>query len=307
MRFKCVETFYWVATIGNFHAVAERMNTTQPAISARIHALEDELGVALFDRTPRYTRLNSAGRRFLVYAERYMALADEVEQTFRHKDKIAHIVRIGVSETIANTWFMDFIAEVNRLYPRLSIEMESDTSINLRDQVLRNEIDMAFLLGPIAEPSMENHFLCHCRFQWVAIPSFPLPRRRLAAGDLAGQTIITFPRKTPIFDRIHAALKASGTSDVKIHCSTSIRTILHMTLQGWGLAALPSEIVAENLARRALRRVDLDIEFGDLTYTSSYLRTPNATLYESLSTIARDIAKRATKGTADRPRLTQVI
>src|SRR5262245_59039711 len=106
MRHKPIETFYWVATIGNFHSAAERLNTTQPAISARIRALEQELGVELFDRTARSAKLNSAGRRFLAYAERFMALTNEIEQNFMSRDNVSRIVRIGVSETIANTWFM---------------------------------------------------------------------------------------------------------------------------------------------------------------------------------------------------------
>jgi DNA-binding transcriptional LysR family regulator len=297
VRHKPIETFYWVATIGNFHSAAERLNTTQPAISARIRALEAELGVELFDRTPRSAKLNSAGRRFLVYAERFMALTNEVEQTFMSRDNISRIVRIGVSETVANTWFMDFMAEVNRLYPRMNIEMVSDISLNLRHQVLHNEIDIAFMLGPIDEPGTENHILSRCDFVWVASPSLRLPRTTMKAADVAAYTIITFLRRTPIFETINAALKAANVANAKVHCSTSIRTILHMVLQGWGIAALPKQIVDGHLPKRELRVVDVCIRFEGLTYTASYLRSPSAPLYAALSEIAREAAKRgATTG-----------
>ena len=292
MRHKPIETFYWVATIGNFHSAAERLNTTQPAISARIRALEQELGVELFDRTARSAKLNSAGRRFLAYAERFMALTNEIEQNFMSRDNVSRIVRIGVSETIANTWFMDFMAEVNRAYPRMNVEMISDISFNLRNQVLHNEVDLAFMLGPIDAPGAENHVLSRCDFVWVASPGLRLPKGTLKGSDIAGHTVITFPRRTPIFETIDTALKAANVANAKIHCSTSIRTILHMALQGWGIAALPLQIVQAHLAKRELRTIDVDIRFEGLTYTASYLKSPSATLYGALSAIARDAAKR---------------
>jgi DNA-binding transcriptional LysR family regulator len=296
VRHKPIETFYWVAMIGNFHSAAERLNTTQPAISARIRALEQELGVELFDRTARSAKLNSAGRRFLEYAERFMALTNEIEQNFMSRDNISRIVRIGVSETIANTWFMEFMAEVNRVYPRMNIEMVSDISFNLRNHVLHNEVDIAFMLGPIDAPGAENHVLSRCDFVWVASPSLRLPKAPLKGPDIAGYTVITFPRRTPIFEAIHDVLKTSSVANAKIHCSTSIRTILHMALQGWGIAALPLQIVQAHVTKRELRTVDIDIRFEGLTYTASYLRSPSATLYAALSTIARDAAKRGAAG-----------
>lgn len=50
MNYKRLETFVWVATLGSFRKAAERLHTTQPAISARISGLEEELGVKLFER-----------------------------------------------------------------------------------------------------------------------------------------------------------------------------------------------------------------------------------------------------------------
>ena len=295
MRHKPIETFY-CGDDRNFHSAAERLNTTQPAISARIRALEQELGVELFDRTARSAKLNSAGRRFLVYAERFMALTNEIEQNFMGRDSVSRIVRIGVSETIANTWFMDFMAEVNRVYPRMNVEMISDISINLRNQVLHNEVDIAFMLGPIDAPGAENHVLSRCDFVWVASPGLRLPKAALKGSDVAGHTIITFPRRTPIFEAIDTALKAANVANAKIHCSTSIRTILHMALQGWGVAALPLQIVQPHIAKRELRTVEVDIRFEGLTYTASYLKSPSAALYAALSTIARDAAKRGATG-----------
>jgi DNA-binding transcriptional LysR family regulator len=139
--------------------------------------------------------------------------------------------------------------------------------------------------------------LSRCDFVWVASPSLRLPKATLKGSDIANHAIITFPRRTPIFEAIDTALKATNVANAKVHCSTSIRTILHMALQGWGVAALPLQIVAAHLAKRELCTVDVDIRFEGLTYTASYLKSPSAALYAALSAIAHDAAKRgATSG-----------
>lgn len=72
MNYKRLETFVWVASLGNFRKAAERLHTTQPAISARISGLEAELGVKLFEREGGSSpiMLTSKGKELLPYVEK---------------------------------------------------------------------------------------------------------------------------------------------------------------------------------------------------------------------------------------------
>ncbi|MEK9970028.1 MAG: LysR family transcriptional regulator, partial [Ferrovibrio sp.] len=69
-----LETFVWVAHLGGFRAAADKLNTTQPAVSQRIALLESEFGVKLFDREPRGIALTPKGNELLPYAERMLQL-----------------------------------------------------------------------------------------------------------------------------------------------------------------------------------------------------------------------------------------
>jgi len=69
-----LETFVWVAHLGGFRTAAEKLNTTQPAVSQRIAQLEDELAVKLFQREARGAKLTVKGFELLGYAERMLAL-----------------------------------------------------------------------------------------------------------------------------------------------------------------------------------------------------------------------------------------
>ena len=70
MNFKRIETFVLVATLGSFRKAAEQQYTTQPAISSRIAALEQELGVILFDRDSTPIVLTADGKELLPFAEK---------------------------------------------------------------------------------------------------------------------------------------------------------------------------------------------------------------------------------------------
>ena len=70
MLFRQLECFLAVARLGNLSRAAEEMYLTQPTLTARLKALEEELGDPLFVRTSRGMRVTEAGREFLPYAER---------------------------------------------------------------------------------------------------------------------------------------------------------------------------------------------------------------------------------------------
>ena len=86
MNYKRLETFVWVASLGNFRKAAERLHTTQPAISARISGLEAELGVKLFEREGGSSpiALTSKGKELLPYVEKILYQTDQHLRYYYH-------------------------------------------------------------------------------------------------------------------------------------------------------------------------------------------------------------------------------
>src|SRR3982074_858165 len=76
--FKSIETFLWGVTLGSFRGAAQRLNTTQPAISQRIAQLEREMGVKLLSREHRMASPTPSGRQLMVYAEKLIGLRSEM-------------------------------------------------------------------------------------------------------------------------------------------------------------------------------------------------------------------------------------
>src|ERR1700730_6911121 len=95
--FKSIETFLWVVTLGSFRGAAQRLNTTQPAISQRIAQLEREMGVKLLTRAPRVASLTTSGRQLMVYAEKLIGLRSEMIAEVGDRSAMRGVVRLGVA------------------------------------------------------------------------------------------------------------------------------------------------------------------------------------------------------------------
>ena len=91
MNLRFVEAFYWVATLKSVSRAAEKLFLTQSAMSARVAALEEELGALLLDRRDKQFRLTVAGTRFMTYAQKLLELQREVKAEMGSgQDLVAH-------------------------------------------------------------------------------------------------------------------------------------------------------------------------------------------------------------------------
>src|SRR5207302_3383487 len=104
LDFRSIETFLWVVKLGSFRGAAQRLNTTQPAISQRIAQLEREMGVKLLNRDHRVASPTPSGRLMMTYAEKLIGLRSEMMAEVGDRSAMRGVLRIGVAETIGHTW-----------------------------------------------------------------------------------------------------------------------------------------------------------------------------------------------------------
>ena len=152
--FKTLEALSWVAALGSFHLAADKLRTTQPAISQRVARLEDALGRRLFERHPRRVVPTAAGREALVFAERLLATRAEMVARLADPERLVGVLRLGVAETIVHTWLSRFVEAMSQALPRVALEIEVDASPVLRERLLAQQIDLAFLIGPLSVPEV---------------------------------------------------------------------------------------------------------------------------------------------------------
>jgi DNA-binding transcriptional LysR family regulator len=292
---KSLSTFVRVAQLQSFRRAASKLNTTQPAVSQRIQQLEDNLGVKLLSRDRRTVALTDAGRVVLNYAERMLRLRSEMIATVSDPLHIRGSLRLGVAETIVHTWLPRFLEQMNAGYPGIALEIEVDISPNLRDRLLGQQIDLAFMVGPVSAPTIRNRELCRERLGFFASPKLGLRGKNVPLQKIVEHPIVTFSKNTKPFVDVKELLSDPALPLTRIHASASVATIVRMALDGVGIAILPASIVATELKSKTLREIDCAARIPDLRFIAGWLAAPDTGFIPGVVDIACASAKAQTK------------
>ncbi len=267
MNIKNLEAFLAIVQLGSFKAASEKLHTTQPAISARIANLEAEVGASVFDRSDKQIRLTPKGYKLLPYAEKIIALLKELNFAVGESETFSGTVRLGSSETIVHVWISEFIHQLHEQYPNLTIELTVDTSINLRERLIKRELDMAFLMGPLVNPDLESKFLCKYPLSWVASPNLIDPKRSLSLAELAQYQIITYPRQTRPYSELQTMFNLVDLPMVKINGLSSMATIIRMAVDAIGISTLPIAGIKKELRAGELVKLNAQQPLAELEFT----------------------------------------
>jgi len=291
LDFRSIETFLWVVKLGSFRGAAQRLNTTQPAISQRIAQLEREMGVRLLNRDHRAASPTPSGRQMMVYAEKLIGLRSEMMAEVGDRSAMRGVLRLGVAETIVHTWLPRLIKSVNTTYPNLSLEIEVDITPNLNAGLLAQEIELAFVLGPPSDASVRSRVLCDYPVGFFASPALGLGNGPLPLAELAKFPIITFPSKTRPYETVRALFNRPELPPIRLHASASLATVIHMANEGLGIAVIPAAIVENELANGRLQQLRTDFNIPPLTFSAAWLASPEMVAVERVAELAGRIAQ----------------
>lgn len=288
--FRSLEVFYWVATLSSFRRASEQVNTTQPAVSQRIAALEHEYGT-LFERRSRDVALTERGRVLLGFAERFLALQSEMEAALDETGRTTGTLRLGVSETIVHLWLSRFIERMRAVHPGISVDLTVDISPNMQAALVANELDLAFLLGPITVPSLVNRALFAVPVAWIAAPGLVPDEEPLSLGALMRHPLVTYPRNTSPYVELRDLVLKANLLPSQIHTSASLATIVKMGVERLGICVIPPAIVRNELASGALRVLPTEQALSDLSFTATHAKRPEGHFVADAARIAEEVAR----------------
>jgi DNA-binding transcriptional LysR family regulator len=288
---RSLEIFYWVAQLQSFSKAADRLNTTQPAVSQRIAALETELKVRLIDRSPRSISLTEKGRILVDYAERFLRLRSAMLSAVAEPEAMTGLVRLGVSETIVQTWLSRFMERAHAVYPHVVVDITVDVSPTMRDALVNRELDLAFLLGPVSEPNMINQRLCSYPLKFIAARDLDVGVEPLSKRDILNFPIITYPKTTYPYTYLREALSIPDRGSPRIFSNSSLSTIVKMTQDRIGISVIPPDVVRNELAAGGLRIVETELGLPDLDFTATYPMAMEGGLAAPLAQLACEIAQ----------------
>lgn len=282
-----LRSFLEVVRAGGVRRAAQALNLTQPAISARIKLLEDALGVGLFDRTAAGLSLTEPGRRLVRYAEQLEHLHEDVMAHVAAPDSLTEQLRLGVSESLAQSWLPQFVAALHARFRKVGIEIDVDVSSNLRDRLLAHEIDLALLMGPVSEAKVINVPLPGFDLAWYAAPGVEGEDTTLI-GRLP---VITFARNTRPHRELKRALLDRVGPHVQVFSSSSLSAGFRLIEAGLGVGALPQVLGRDRVAQGRLRCFDPGWTPTRLQFTAAYVGERRSFVVETAAHMAQATAQ----------------
>jgi len=143
-----LRSFAAVAELGHLTRAAERLHVSQPAVSAQIKALEDELGVTLFERVSSGMVLTAAGRKLLPTAEKVLDAAQQLRGRARAlQGEVVGRARVGTVSDPEFTRVGEFLAHALEAHPLLEIEIHHEVSGAAFEKVRDGALDASFYYG----------------------------------------------------------------------------------------------------------------------------------------------------------------
>ncbi|PVX76984.1 LysR family transcriptional regulator [Paraburkholderia unamae] len=242
MELRHLRYFIAVAELRGVRAASEQLHVTQPAISRQIQDLEQAIGAALFERTPRGLTLTAAGEAYLAEARDILARVDAANRLARQIASGLHgHLRIGFVENAAWSGVVSrALREFERVVPQVSLELQPMNTPEQLEAIAAGRLDGGFCYrvgvqpeGIAGVPVLEQNVVLAVPEAWPLGQAGPV-----AAATLRQTPFIAFPRRVypAYYDRLLSACAERGlTLDIRQEASTET-AILSLVSAGMGAA-----------------------------------------------------------------------
>jgi DNA-binding transcriptional LysR family regulator len=253
MELRQIRSFLSIAETLHFGRTAELIHLSQPALSLQIRALEEEVGVRLFERNRRKTTLTAAG---FAFRDDAAAAMSELEQAIRRARLAANgklgRLRIGFISTAGREIVPDIVRRFRELNPEVELSLRNIVTAEQVRMLETGALDVGFLRVPIGEHSALDVVIVHREPFVLVVPSSDklAKRKRVHLRELAGQDFVGYERAyAPGFhDLIFGMLRDAGIALNVSQTAAEIPTLISLVASGMGVSILPASAVKHSVA-----------------------------------------------------------
>lgn len=276
MEVRQLQIFRALAEELNFTRTAERVHTVQSNVTAQIKALEEELGVPLFDRLGRRVALTDAGRRFQPFALQALAAMEQGERAICNEP--SGPLRISAPESILTYRLPVVLRNFRRKFPHVEISFVSHIETTLAVELETGKLDLVINMcdAPLSPAYKSLRFHTE-RIFLLAEPSHPLAgRRTIKPCDLAGQQLLLTEPGCGYRAKLDKVLAMQNIRPGHITEFSSVEAIKQCVSAGMGIALLPAIVVARELRQNQFKALrwngpSLDIATHVLWHKSKWV------------------------------------
>ncbi|MFK0570291.1 hydrogen peroxide-inducible genes activator [Endozoicomonas sp.] len=236
----------------HFGRAASKCFVSQPTLSVGVKKLEDELGVALFERTRNAVRITPMGELIIRQGQKVLEEAAAIKQLAKTgQDQLSTPLRIGAIYTIGPYLFPHLIPELSKVAPKMPLYIEENFTAVLRRKLRLGELDAIIIALPFNEPDVVTQSLYDEPFCVLLPGGHPWEKKaQINPADLAKEELLLLGEGHCFRDQILEACpvlaRKKDAGDGSGIEATSLETIRHMVASGMGISVLPQSAVVDH-------------------------------------------------------------
>ncbi|MBI3095739.1 MAG: hydrogen peroxide-inducible genes activator [Rhodocyclales bacterium] len=230
----------------HFGRAADKCNVSQPTLSVAVKKLEDELGIALFERSSGDVRATPIGTQVVAQAERVLAEAARVaEVAASGRDPLCGPLRLGVIYTIGPWLLPALVPRVRERAPQMPLYIAEGYTENLLERLKSSELDVLVLALPIEEPGLVVQPIYEEDFRTLVPVAHPWARlKSLRPEQLLDEPLLMLGAGNCFRDQVlDLCARASRGESPQVLEGSSLETIRHMVSSGVGVTVMPASSV----------------------------------------------------------------
>lgn len=258
-----LKVFRVVADMLNYRRAAEELHLTQPAVTAQIRSLEDSLGIALFDRIGRETRLTPAGTTLLQYVRQIEAITNDAIAAlapFGGKEGVE--LSIGASHTIAVYLLPKLLKELLRDWPNLRIHVVGGSTHDVLLALTSHQIGVALIEAPAHRPDLKIEVFGEDELTLIVRPDHRWTNKAVVrAAELVQEPILLREGGSGMRKFVEEYLERNGVLRQQLRTSIDLNStegIISAVEAGLGIGFVPCLAIEKALASGSVKAVQLD-------------------------------------------------
>lgn len=276
MELRHLRYFIMLAEVQSFTKAADKLFTAQPSLSQQIKDLEQEVGVALFDRSARQIRLTAEGEAFLPHAmsaiESAKLAVAAARQIAQQKDNQIHIGFLNVAELKV---MPNILAQLKQTIPDLKIHVHSLTCTEQIQKLKNAELDLSFTRYYIDHPDFDNQHVLTEQIYLVGAAYLYPTERVLKLQELKNHTLIMCEKNaSPVFyDKLNRLVEFTQQQPSQMLWVTNVMQHLNLINMGMGLSFIPHYLL--KFLNDSIKIIKTDVSFPALNLYANFSRTSN--------------------------------
>lgn len=245
---KFLKTFQVAAKLKSFKAAAEELYITPSAVSHQIKSLEEQLGVALFERGVRTLALTDAGSHYLEHISDVFSKLESVTEQLKVRYGRS-IIRLNVPPFFANELLLPRLASFSQAREETDIRIETTFSA---PKTHPPEADLSIVVGSGPWEGLTVHPLFAQRFIAACSPSFLLENPIDRPEDLSGKTLLLHEERRDAWERWASGLNIAPIKPNRLVRLDTMSALVLAAEQGVGVALVPSRLCADRFSSGGL-------------------------------------------------------